>query len=113
MKASGMSQLDFNVHTGKISNHHFYNRESGQIELVSESEEVFEFLKKIDLVCGEIFSCPSCKVIHVSIRYDKLFLGFSLCELCTTAIDSLSTVPFVITNARTGERHKLELRLLK
>ena len=108
-----MSQLDANAKTAKISNYHHYNAESGEIEIVTNNDEIYTILKNVNSICGEVFSCPCCKVVHIGIRYDRVFLGFSLCERCTNAIDSVGTVPFVITNARTGERHRFELKLLK
>jgi len=108
-----VSQLDANAKSEKVANYHHYNPTSGEIELISNNDEIYRILEHVNSVCGEVFSCPSCKVIHIGIEYEKVFLGFSLCDICTNAIDSMSTVPFVIVNARTGERHRFELKLLK
>ena len=94
----------------KYSKHHFYDQESGEIELVI-SEVIFEIIKDVHSLRGEVFPC--CKHVHIGIRYHDIFLGFSLCEMCTSAVDFMSTVPVVIVNARTGDRHRLELQLLK
>ncbi len=112
-KAIGLSQLDVNAKSEKILKHHCYNPESGEIEFVTQNEKIYEVLKDVKSTFADIFSCPSCKVVHISIRNDPVFIGFTLCGLCTNAIDLASTVPFVIINARTGERHRFELRLLK
>ena len=112
-RAIGLNQLDAAAKSATISKCHYYNPESGEIEIVINNDEMYRILKHVNSLCGEIFSCPCCKVVHVSIKYDNVFLGFSLCNLCTNAIDSVSTVPFAIVNARTGERHRFELKLLK
>lgn len=102
-----------NAGCATISNHHPYNRETGQIEFVTQNDEIYEVLKHLRSICAEVFSCARCNGVHITIRYYNVFLGLTLCKLCTDAIDSVSMVPFVITNARTGERHRLELALLK
>ena len=111
-KASGLSQLDANAKSAKISNCHHY-ADSGEIEFITNNDDIYRILKRTNSICGEVFSCPCCKVVHIGIKYENAFLGFSLCELCTNAMDCVSTVPFVIINAKTGERHRFELRLLK
>lgn len=110
-KTVGLSQLHANEQSEKYSKHHFYDQESGEIELVIEREEIFEIIKDAHSLRGEVFPC--CKHVHIGIRYHDIFLGFSLCEMCTSAVDSMSMVPLVIVNARTGGRHRLQLQLLK
>ncbi|MFQ5970136.1 MAG: hypothetical protein ACE5J2_06560 [Nitrososphaerales archaeon] len=108
-----MSRLHANEQSEKYSTHHTYNRQSGQIEFVTQNDQIFEILKNVHSLCGEVFLCTHCKYLHISIKYYNIFLGFSLCALCADAIDSVSSVPFVITNKHTGERHGLMLQLLK
>lgn len=105
--------MNSSAESENISPCHHYNRANGYIEFITNNENIYRILKNTHDVCGEVFACPHCKVVHLGIEYDKVFLGLSLCDVCIDAIDSVSTVPFVITNALTGERHRLELHLLK
>lgn len=111
IKTIRLTQLYGNEQSGKYPKHHFYDQERWEIELPIDREEIFDIIKDAPSLCAEVFPC--CNRVHIGIKYQEIFLGFTLCEMCTNAIDRMSKLPLVIVNSRTGERHKLQLQLLK